>query len=137
MGLPKSAYIHLGQLTDPDGTQSEGVNKVAQYVWDTNSLAWVKMTQPGAGVGGGAVTVADGADVAEGSTADAVVYGDSTGTVSAKLRGINAILRGTGVALAPASANVTDTEAQVVAANAARKKMVVIDQYWRGRCILR
>jgi len=44
------------------------------------------------GGGGGAVTIADGADVAEGSTTDAAVTGDNPGTVSAKLRGLNKIL---------------------------------------------
>lgn len=44
------------------------------------------------GGGGGAVTIADGADVAEGATADAKVTGDSAGTVSAKLRGLNYLL---------------------------------------------
>ena len=66
---------------------AEHVAKRSQYVWDANSLAWVKMTQPGGGTGGGAVTVADGADVAEGATTDAATTG--AGTVSAKLRNIN------------------------------------------------
>jgi len=38
--------------------------------------------------GGGAVTVADGADVAEGATTDAAVATDVAGTVSGKLRGL-------------------------------------------------
>lgn len=53
MGLPLSAYIHRTVLTDSDGTQTEGVNKVANYVWDTNSLSWVKSsggTGPGSDV---------------------------------------------------------------------------------------
>lgn len=40
---------------------------------------------------GSAVTIADGADVAEGATTDAKVTGDNDGTVSAKLRGLNTI----------------------------------------------
>jgi hypothetical protein len=44
------------------------------------------------GSGGGAVTVADGADVTQGAIADAAVTGDNSGTVSAKLRGISKIL---------------------------------------------
>jgi copper(I)-binding protein len=63
-------------------------NSAQQYVWDTNALAWVKMTQPGAGGGGGAATIADGADIAEGATTDVAVSTDANGTVSAKLRGI-------------------------------------------------
>ena len=42
--------------------------------------------------GGGAVTIADGADVCEGAKADAGVTGDTAGTVSAKLRGLNIAL---------------------------------------------
>lgn len=56
------------------------------YVWDTNTLDWIEMTQPGAS-GGGAVTIADGADVAQGSVGDdAWVAGD--GTVIALLKKI-------------------------------------------------
>lgn len=39
---------------------SEGVVKHAMLVWDTGSLAWVKMTQPGAGGGGGDGALLDG-----------------------------------------------------------------------------
>lgn len=46
----------------------------------------------GGGSGGGAVTIADGADVTEGAIADAKVVGDNSGTVSAKLRGLNTTL---------------------------------------------
>lgn len=73
----------------------EGIGKSANYVWDTGTLSWVVMTQPsggGGGGGGGAVTVADGADVALGSTADAAVTSNTTGTISGKLRGLVAIL---------------------------------------------
>lgn len=63
------------------------------YVWDTGTLGWVVETQAGGGGGGGgAVTIANGADTAEGSTTDAKVIGDTAGTVSAKLRGLNYIL---------------------------------------------
>lgn len=58
------------------------------YVWDVNTMAWVVMTQPSGSGGGGAATIADGADVAEGSTTDAAVITDTTGTVSGKLRGL-------------------------------------------------
>lgn len=44
------------------------------------------------GSGGGAVTIADGDDETLGAIADAKVTGDNTGTVSAKLRGLNTIL---------------------------------------------
>jgi hypothetical protein len=59
----------------------------ANFVWDTGSLSWVKMTQSGGG-GGGAVTIADGADVNSGSTTDAALTTDAAGTLSAKLRGL-------------------------------------------------
>lgn len=60
------------------------------------------ITQPGesvdvnviSGVGGGAVTIADGADVNSGSTTDAAVFGDVPGTLSAKLRGLASIIDG-------------------------------------------
>lgn len=65
------------------GTVIEGRN----FVYDSGSLSWIAMTQPGGG-SGGAVTVADGADVAQGSTTDAAVQGDNSGTISAKLRGL-------------------------------------------------
>jgi hypothetical protein len=60
------------------------------WVWDTNLLDWVVETQPsGGGGGGGAVTIADGANVVEGSTTDALVGGDSDGTINARLRAIS------------------------------------------------
>jgi hypothetical protein len=48
-------------------------------------------TTSSGGGGGGAVTIADGADVTLGAKADAAVVGDNSGTVSAKLRGLNKI----------------------------------------------
>lgn len=70
----------------------QGRISTTNYVWDTGSLAWVKMTQPIGGGGGGAVTVADGANVVEGTTTDAAVTTDVVGTLSAKLRGLVKIL---------------------------------------------
>jgi hypothetical protein len=65
-------------------------NRLAQpnlnYVWDAGSMSWVKETQPG-GSGGGAVTIADGADVAEGSTTDAA-WVAGNGTVISLLKAI-------------------------------------------------
>ena len=57
------------------------------YIWD--GVEWIKATGSGGGPG---TTIADGADVAEGATGDAAVVGDNSGTLSAKLRGINKIL---------------------------------------------
>ena len=61
------------------------------WVWNTSTLTWDKMTQPGGvgGGGGGPATIADGADVAQGATTDVAVTGDNAGTLSAKLRGLN------------------------------------------------
>jgi len=124
-GLPLSAYVHRTILTAPDGTQTEGVNYVATTVWDTGSLQWVKAVQASGGGGGGAVTVADGADVTQGAIADAAVYGDSAGTLSAKLRGLIAIFRQRGTAMAAATASVTGVDSTIVAANASRKMLLI------------
>jgi len=62
------------------------INPVGVYTWDTGSLTWIKQVPITSG--GGAVTIANGADVAEGATTDAAVTTDTTGTVSGKLRGL-------------------------------------------------
>lgn len=94
------------------------------------------------GVGGGAMTVADGADVVEGSLADAKVVGDNSGTVSAKLRGLNYLLalvvntvsgflrtstKTALVAVAPTAATVGVASAQAQAATATRAGLVLIN----------
>lgn len=87
-----------GSLTTADDTDGQAAVfvKARNYVWDAIGLTWVRETQPGGGGGGGgAVTVADGADVAQGATTDVKVLGDTAGTLSAKLRGINTALAGT------------------------------------------
>jgi hypothetical protein len=72
------------------GTQgSKGAIQALNHVWD--GTKWVEETQPG-GAGGGAVTVADGADTAEGTTTDAAITGDNPGTISGKLRGLLKII---------------------------------------------
>ena len=76
-------------LADP-WSEGEGVFLVANLLWDTNSLAWVKQTAS-TGVGN-AVTIADGADACEGATTDAAVVGDVGGTLAAKIRGLSKIL---------------------------------------------
>ena len=124
MVMPQSAYIHRTVLTNADGTQVESVNQVANLVWDPIGLTWVRATQAGGG-GGGATTIADGADVAQGAIADAAVFGDVAGTIEAKLRGINALLRGIGTANSPATAAVSNTDSVVLATNASRKKLVI------------
>jgi hypothetical protein len=70
-------------------TSSDGLLNVATFVWNTGTLSWDKATQAGGGGGGGAaVTIADGADIAEGATTDAAVITDVAGTISGKLRGL-------------------------------------------------
>ena len=109
-------------------TITGGLLNTAGWVWDTSGLQWIKaIPGSGGGGGGGAVTIANGADVQAGNTADAAVYGDSAGTVSAKLRGVNALLQGLGTALAPASASVASSDSVVLASNSLRKKLVIMN----------
>lgn len=107
------------------------------------------------GGGGGAATIADGADVTEGAIADVAVTGDNSGTVSAKLRGLNKILADVWdsvnhwlkvslqassavighvivdkVALTPASptaATVGTSSAQALASNSSRKGLILVN----------
>ena len=83
------------------------------YVWDTNTLQWIKDTGGGTG-GGGAVTVADGADVAQGSVSD-VAWVSGDGTVISLLKKI-ASAGGSAVSIADGSdvAEGTTTDAAVV-----------------------
>src|SRR5712692_3476309 len=97
-----ASLITPGAATPQDDIVRDNV-VVADSV-DPLAVAAVKNTAPtgteygllvrtvGGGGGGGPATIADGADVAEGSTTDAAVTGDNPGTVSAKLRGISKIL---------------------------------------------
>ncbi len=70
--------------------------KAGLIVW--NGTTWIPVAADvdgklevtgGGGGGGGPVTIADGADVAEGAVADVAVTGNNSGTVSAKLRGLS------------------------------------------------
>jgi hypothetical protein len=56
------------------------------YIWDIGTLRWVVQTASGGG-GGGPATIADGADVAEGSRADAA-WVSGSGTVISLLKTI-------------------------------------------------
>lgn len=93
---------NLPQVAESDGTYSEGVSAWVK-AWNTVTLAYQKLSANNAtgGLevhvvggtvattgGGGAVTMADGANVTQGATADAAVVTDTTGTVSGKLRGL-------------------------------------------------
>lgn len=69
------------------------------------------MLVSGGGSGGGAATIADGADIAEGMTTDAAVTAGSPGTVSGKLRQISADIA-TSNTLMATSANQTNGNQQ-------------------------
>lgn len=114
----------------------------ANFVWDVGTLSWVKMTQPGGGGGGGAVTIADGADVTQGAIADAAVTTNAAGTLSAKLRGIVAILSSVWdstnnllkisskfslTAASPTFASVGTSSGTVVASNVSRKGLTLVN----------
>ena len=73
----------FGYLNSP-----RGAVQAQNWDWDNALLDWVPST--GAPVVGvtGPISIADGADVAEGATTDAAVVTDTTGTVSGKLRGL-------------------------------------------------
>lgn len=71
----------FGHLNSPRGAvQSQN------WVWDSGMLDWVPATQ--AESSGGAATIADGADVTQGSISDLAVTSDTSGTISGKLRGL-------------------------------------------------
>ncbi len=82
-----------GQPVQNVSYQIEGTNTAA----DGAKVAGVVVLDPttglpssgGGGGGGGAVSIADGEDVTQGALADVAVQGDTAGTVSAKLRGLN------------------------------------------------
>lgn len=81
----------ISRTTEDDGiAQAERV-RARLEVWNPATLAWERMTQPSASGGGGAVTVADGADVAQGSTADP----SSASTVVGLLKAVKAAVAGT------------------------------------------
>jgi len=79
--------------------EDEDISIIGNYIWDTGSLAWIKQTAAASG-GGGPVTIADGADVAEGSVADAA-WVSGNGTVISLLKKI---------ASSGASAGLTDAQ---------------------------
>jgi hypothetical protein len=59
---------------------------LADGTWAPNFVPVDTAGNPLSTIGGGAITVADGSDIALGATADAVVAAGAVGTVSAKLR---------------------------------------------------
>lgn len=79
--------------------EAENITVIGNYIWDSNTLAWIKQTAAAAG-GGGPVSIADGSDTAEGSVADAA-WVSGNGTVISILKKI---------ASSGASAGLTDTQ---------------------------
>jgi hypothetical protein len=75
-------------IVNPADTLPDGVIGLAAL----DSARNLKVNVVAGGAGGGAVTIADGADVCEGATTDAAVATDATGTVSGKLRGLVKLL---------------------------------------------
>lgn len=80
---------NTSQWNDPN-TQvaNTGPNTEGVYLIDPVTRLAISPAQAS---GGDAVTIADGADVAEGSTTDAAVTGDNSGTVNAHLRGLTKV----------------------------------------------
>lgn len=80
------------------------------------------------GSGGGAVTIADGADVTQGAVADAAATAGSTGTLSAKLRLMTTQLAtlGTNTTSIGTAANQIAVQAPVAPATATATKSVLI-----------
>lgn len=75
-----------------DENQISGVQQSPANVIDSTNNAVRVNVVAGGGGGGGPATIADGADVAEGSTTDIAITSDANGTISGKLRGLVKIL---------------------------------------------
>ena len=116
--------VEVSTLNAGSPSMEAGNLYVTPRAWQPSTLSYVplivdaggNLLVSGGGGGGGAVTISDGSDVAEGSTTDAAVLGDTEGTISAKLRGINkemALTVGLGIAQFDATsltqATLTDT----------------------------
>jgi hypothetical protein len=118
----------LGPLTPFQGNPARLSVVLTEY-WDVNTLAWVKGTQPSGG--GGAITIADGSDVAEGNTADAAWAGIGAGTVVSILKKIaTSLVVSTKTDLTPSSpafATVGVASGVAVAANANRTGLALIN----------
>lgn len=88
----------------PSWNQAEGIQGVGIYTWNSGSLVWQKQAPITSGGGGGAVTIADGANVSQGSLADAA-YVSGSGTMVALLKGIFGKVTTTPVVTGTVSAN--------------------------------
>lgn len=88
----------------------------------------------GGGSGGGAVTIADGADATQGAVADAVVAAGATGTVSAKLRRLTTDLDSvkTNTSNIPAKGQTTMANSQPVAIASDQSAVPVSGTFWQA-----
>jgi len=89
-------HLTASVLSGKNADGTDFIPGVAVYVWDTGTLSWIpwdtSVTGEGGGGGGGPATIADGADVTEGTQADAAIITDTGGTISGKLRGVVKLL---------------------------------------------
>lgn len=86
------ANIHNSNVVEDTGTEVAARSRARLEVWNPVSLAWERMTQPSGGAGGGgAVTIADGSNVAQGTTTDP----SSANTLVGLLKAIKAAVQGT------------------------------------------
>ncbi len=107
------------------GSDGDGTTRLLKDV-GSGRYAMAVMTVDSAGnivtgTGTGAVTIADGSNIVEGAVADAAVVTNAVGTLSAKLRGLVALLRrGSGSAPAAVAVDQTATGVVLLATNANR-----------------
>jgi hypothetical protein len=105
----------ISTVIEDTGTERSERVRARLEVWNTSTLVWDRMTQPGGvgGGGGGPATIADGADVAQGTTTD-VAWVSGSGTVISLLKKI-ASAGGSAVSVADgadvAQGTTTDTSA--------------------------
>ena len=105
--------------------KSEGVVKLAQLVWDANTLSWVKATQ-GSGGGGGAVTVTNTYLTVVQSGVFAVSgISSSAGAVSQSGAWAVSLLSPPRGSLTDRSVSVGTSSAQVMAANGSRNYLFI------------
>lgn len=116
----------IGSIVDQEFPQHYGIENALNYVWQVSTLSWVKWDGSGSGAAI-AVTIANGADVAEGATTDAAAP-TGNGSVIALLKAIRDI------SVAPTTAVVTSPSVgagstQILASNAARKRYIVNNEH--------
>jgi hypothetical protein len=102
----------MPDISDPfDLTDRSTGKTLTEKIHDNGDGTYTRVVYDesgGGGGGGGAATIADGADVAQGARADTAVQGDTAGSLSAKLRGLN---KSAGLAIAQDGTDSTDANA--------------------------